>query len=200
MNGYPKRETALQLLEEAGKMNPGVWVDHCRVVAKCAEKIAHACGDMDVEKAYVLGLLHDIGRRAGVFHLRHVYEGYIYLRSLGYHEAAQICLTHSFSIKKLEDYIGNHDVTPVQKQELETALFSCVYDDYDRLIQLCDSIGMATGAASLEERMGDVKRRYGWYPQEKWDKNFELKAYFEEKAGKTLEEIVSGISPSMDMP
>lgn len=194
MCGYPDKAMALRLLHEAESLNPGPWGDHSRVVAKCAQAIATACG-LDGEKAYVLGLLHDIGRRFGVSHLRHVYDGWAYLRRLNYPGAAKICLTHSFSVPKLEVYIGNPDVTAGQMQELETALAACVYDDYDRLIQLCDSIGMATGAASLEKRMGDVKCRYGRYPQEKWDKNFELKAYFEEKAGRSIEEITQGIGP-----
>lgn len=42
----------------------------------------------------------------------------------------------------------------------------------------------------IEERMSDVKRRYGAYPQEKWDANIRLKAYFEEKAGKEIYEVV----------
>lgn len=194
MCGYPDKATALRLLHEAESLNPGPWGDHSRVVAMCARKTAEACG-LDGEKAYVLGLLHDIGRRFGVSHLRHVYDGWVYLRGLSYPEAAKICLTHSFSVPKLEVYIGNADVTDEQKRELEMALAACVYDDYDRLIQLCDSIGMATGAASLKERMGDVKRRYGRYPQEKWDKNFELKAYFEEKSGRSIENITAGIGP-----
>jgi len=31
---------------------------------------------MDAEKAYVLGLLHDIGRKFGVRHLGHVSDGH----------------------------------------------------------------------------------------------------------------------------
>ena len=69
---------------------------------------------------------------------------------------------------------------------LRAALAACEFDDYDRLMQLCDSIGTAEGPATLEARMGDVKRRYGRYPQDKWNRNFELKRYFEEKAGRTL--------------
>ena len=48
---------------------------------------------------------------------------------------------------------------------------------------------MSEGPATLEVRMGSVKARYGRYPQDKWDKNFELKRYFEEKAGRTLESL-----------
>ena len=32
--------------------------------------------------------------------------------------------------------------------------------------------------------MEDVKNRYGYYPKTKYDKNFELKAYFEKLMGK----------------
>lgn len=77
--GYPDRVIANELLRNAEKLNPGLWGNHSRTVAHCAEKIALACGDMDSEKAYVLGLLHDIGRRFGVRHLGHVSDGYRYI-------------------------------------------------------------------------------------------------------------------------
>lgn len=63
-------------------------------------------------------------------------------------------------------------------------------DDYDRLIQLCDSMAGSQGVLYIEERMADVKRRYGSYPQEKWDSNLALKKYFEEKAGRDIYGIV----------
>ena len=34
--------------------------------------------------------------------------------------------------------------------------------------------------------MKDVKNRYGYYPQAKYDKNTELKTYFEKLMGKDL--------------
>lgn len=74
-----------------------------------------------------------------------------------------------------------------RKQEILRSLLETMeYDDYDYLIQLCDSIAVADGIVTLEERMNDVKSRYGYYPQEKWDRNMELKQYFEEKMGKEL--------------
>lgn len=154
-----------------------------------------ACGDIDPEKAYVLGLLHDIGRRFGVKHLGHVYDGYMYMLELGYEQAARICLTHSFSTHRLTDYIGNFDVTPEQQQVMTHALSGCDYDDYDRLIQLCDAISLPDGAVAIEERMGDVKRRYGCYPQDKWDKNLALKAYFSHKTRCDIAELTANIKP-----
>ena len=60
------------------------------------------------------------------------------------------------------------------------------YDDYDRLIQLCDALAGSEGILDMEERMADVKRRYGNYPQAQWVKNLELLGYFSEKAGKNV--------------
>lgn len=185
----PTREKAEELLRDGEACNPGAWADHSRAVAMCAEKIAAACGDMDAEKAYVLGLLHDIGRKFGVKHMGHIYDGYHYMTELGYDEAARICLSHSFSIQKLEDYIGKWDVTLEEQQELRALLAEMVYDDYDRLIQVCDSLAGIT-VVDMEERMADVKRRYGSYPQDKWDRNLELKGYFEEKMGQDIYTVV----------
>lgn len=53
----PTREEALKLIRDGLLFNPGPWGEHCLTAAHCAEKIASACGDMDVEKAYILGLL-----------------------------------------------------------------------------------------------------------------------------------------------
>ena len=189
MKGYPGREEAQRLLRAAEDCNPGPWGDHSRVAARCAERIAAAAG-LDPEKAYVLGLLHDIGRRFGKGHLAHVYDGWRYMTELGYHTAARICLTHSFVRPDLDTYIGNRDITPEAQEELRSRLAGLQFDDYDRLIQLCDCLAAAEGVVDIEERMADVKRRYGDYPQEKWDANLALKAYFEEKIGMDIYEVV----------
>ena len=161
------------------------------MVAQCAKKIAERCMGINPEKAYVLGLLHDIGRKFGVKHLGHVYDGWKYMLELKYDEAARICLSHSFNEGKLEDYIGNFDITEEQTEEIRQALQHMEFDDYDRLIQLCDSLASAEGVVNMEERMNDVKKRYGRYPQSKWDKNMELKTYFEQKSGSDIYEIVN---------
>ena len=186
----PTREEAEKILIEAEECNPGPWGNHSRVVAQCAEKIATRCEGMDADKAYIVGLLHDIGRKFGVGHLRHVYDGYKYMLQLGYDEVAKICLTHSFNNQDIYEYIGNVDITEEERQEIVAVLQKTIYDDYDRLIQLCDSIAGADGVMDIEARMGDVKRRYGRYPEEKWNKNLSLKKMFEEKTGQDLYEVV----------
>ena len=187
--GFPDAVEAERLLREAESCNPGPWGNHSRIAADCAKKIAAAAG-MDGEKAYVLGLLHDIGRRFGKGHLAHVYDGYRYMIDLGYENAARICLTHSFNCPTLEVYIGNFDVSQEKQQELQLLLENLVFDDYDRLIQLCDCLAGSEGVMDMEARMLDVKKRYGFYRQDKWDTNLWLKAYFEEKTGKNIYEIV----------
>ena len=182
----PTREEALALIRDGLSNNPGPWGKHSLTAAHCAEKIAAACGDIDEEKAYVLGLLHDIGRKFGVRHLGHVSDGYRFMMSLGYDEAAKICLTHSFNNHTVDEYIGKLDVSEEEMKMIKAELARTVYDDYDRLIQLCDSLAGAEGVLDIEDRMNDVKKRYGFYPQDKWDSNMRLKRYFEKKMKKDI--------------
>lgn len=83
-----------------------------------------------------------------------------------------------------------HDIPRQAQEELKVLLERMEYDDYDLLIQLSDSVAAAEGIVPLEERMNDVKRRYGSYPQEKWDRNVELRGYFEGKMGRDLYEVI----------
>ena len=186
----PTRKEAEELLKEAEQCNPGPWGNHSRIAAHCAEKIAEACEGRDPEKAYILGLLHDIGRKFGVRHLGHVSDGYRYMTSLGYDEAARICLTHSFNTMRIDDYIGRFDTSEEEEQLIRTELSKILPDDYDRLIQLVDAMAGGDKIMDIESRMSDVKRRYGNFPQEKWDTNLQLKTLFENKTGKNLYDLV----------
>lgn len=187
---FPTREEAERLLKEAVPHNPGPWEGHSRVAAHCAEKIAEACDGLDPEKAYVMGLLHDIGRRFGVRHLGHVSDGFSYMMSLGYDEVARICLTHSFHTLKLEDYVGRQDVSEEEMAFILSELTKVQLDDYDMLIQLCDTLAGGDRVMDMEDRMDDVMRRYGSYPQEKREAKRQIRKYFEEWAGRDIYEIV----------
>ncbi|MGI6174247.1 MAG: HD domain-containing protein [Christensenellales bacterium] len=182
---FPSREEAEVILMEAESCNPGPWGNHSRTAAHCAEKIASLAG-MDAEKAYVLGLLHDIGRKFGKGHLRHVFDGYTYMLSMGYDDAARICLTHSFHNKNLDEYIGNRDTSPEETALIQSMLRETEFDEYDRLIQLCDALAGSEGVMDIVDRMNDVKSRYGTYNPEKWNANLALKEHFERKIGMDL--------------
>lgn len=71
---FPNKDIAIKELEIAGNMNPGPWTEHSLNVAKAAKLIADYCDDLDSEKAFVCGLLHDIGRRNGVSAVKHIID------------------------------------------------------------------------------------------------------------------------------
>lgn len=189
-NMMPTIEEAEKMLAEAEGMNPGPWGNHSRTVAKCAKKIAENC-ELNGDKAYVFGLLHDIGRRNGITQMAHIVDGYKYLMKLGYDEAAKICITHSFAVKDIDTCIGKIDISEEDYQMLIQLIATYEYDDYDKLIQLCDSISFPNGVVELKTRMDDVEKRYGFYPTIKREKHYELKRYFEQKMGRNLYEVAS---------
>ena len=192
---FPDRSEAERLLQDGERCNPGPWGNHSRVAARCAEAIAAACGGLDPEKAYVLGLLHDIGRKFGKRHLGHVSDGCSYMMQLGYDDAARVCLTHSFHNGSFDDFIGQADTTPAETAMIRRALSSVQMDEYDRLIQLCDALAGADGPVDMEARMDDVERRYGYYPASKREANRALRRHFEEKMGKSLYQVIKQVKP-----
>lgn len=182
---------AERLLEEADFMNPGDWVAHNRVAAICAGKIALKCKELDEDKAYVLGLLHDIGRRYGVCDLQHILNGYSFMLEKGYSTSARICLTHSFPLKDINAYNGQNDCSPEDSLFIQNYINDTGYDDYDRLIQICDAISYPTGPCIIEKRLVDVVMRRGFNDLTilKWKEFFKLKQHFEEKMKCSLYEI-----------
>ena len=104
-------QTAELALREASESNPGAWADHSRFVAEACKNIASHCKDLSSEQAYIFGLLHDIGRYAGVSSERHLIDGYRYCMERGWEKAAQICISHAFMIQDIATSIGVFDVS-----------------------------------------------------------------------------------------
>ena len=99
----PSIDEAIKELEIAEKLNPGPWVKHSMNVGLAARNIAEKIPGMDPTKAYIVGLMHDIGRRVGIVDIpTHVYEGYKYCMEKGWDEAARICMTHSYLLMQEE--------------------------------------------------------------------------------------------------
>lgn len=174
-------EQAQRELKIAVQNNPGPWEQHSLVTADNARRIAEKVLGMDPEKAYLMGLMHDIGRREGVTGMLHLIDGYDYLMAMGEPELAVICLTHSFASQNIEHFEGKHDCTPVQKAFIKDFVENRVYDDYDKLIQLCDALSLPEGACIMEKRFVDVALRYGVreYTTTRWRAYLELKKYFD---------------------
>ena len=178
-------EQAKRELQMAVQNNPGPWEQHSLVAAENARLIAEKVPGMDPIKAYIMGLLHDIGRRVGVTGMRHLIDGYDYMMSLGEPELAVICLTHSFATQNVEHYEGKHDCSPAQKAFIKEFLENRVYDDYDKLIQLCDAVSLPEGACIMEKRFVDVALRHGMqaYTTKRWRAYLGLKKYFDGLCG-----------------
>ena len=172
-------------LEKGAEMNFGPWKMHSISVAKNAQLIADKVNGMDSDKAYILGLLHDIGRRAGNKAILHIFDGYDYMMSINQPEIARICLTHSFPINNSSIFFGKYDCSSEQKSFLDKYIEETVYEDYDKLIQLCDAISLPDGACIMEKRFVDVALRHGLpeFTLEKWKAFMNLKKYFDEKCG-----------------
>ena len=157
-------------LKLAAQLTPGPWEQHSISVAQNARLIAEKTGVMDCDKAYVMGLMHDIGRRAGIKGILHIFDGYDYMMGMGQEEIAVICLTHSFPVKDVNTFFGKYDCSSRQKEFLQQFLANRQYDNYDLLIQLCDAISLPGGACIMEKRFVDVALRHGLpdFTIEKW--------------------------------
>ena len=174
-------------------MNPGPWVKHSENVGIAARNIAEKIPGMDPDKAYILGLLHDIGRRVGIVDIpTHVYEGYKYCMSKGWDEAARICMTHSYRLMKDE---FNYEPSSEYEKKIKGFICNTEADDYDKLIQLCDSLAVDYGFVILEKRFVDVTRRYGIMEGyiKGWDVSFAIKEAFEEKMGCSIYDVLPDI-------
>lgn len=196
--GYPDRETAEKELELAGSLNPGKWIDHSVYVAKAAEIIAKVAG-MDAEKAYVLGLLHDIGRRIGFCGQRHIYAGYQYCLAKNWDKVARISLTHSYYFKDATIGVSAYDGAAEEFEFIKEYINQIEFDDDDHLIQLCDALGDADGFCIIEKRVVDVALRYGEMPGmiEKWRQMFETKHYFDNLCGCNIYNLLPGIKDNL---
>ena len=199
----PERSMKLELncriakteLEWAGKLNPGKWIEHSRFVALACKNIAAQCEDLSADQAYCFGLLHDIGRYAGVTSEKHLIDGYHFCMERGWEKAAQICISHAFMIQDIETSIGTFDVSDQDYLFMKHFIKNAVYDDYDRLVQLCDALALPSGFCLLEKRFVDVAIRYGTPPVTvaRWKKILEIKMLFEEKIGGSIYKQLPGV-------
>lgn len=191
----PELSEAERLLNEAEAKNPGGWADHARYVALAAKSIAEVHPDLEPETACILGLLHDIGRREGVTKMRHGLDGYRFLSDLGYEDAARICITHSFVIKDIALHEGRWDCSKEEFDTVEHFLEKTEFNDYDRLLQLCDALAIPSGICLMEKRLVDTTLRGGvnQLTVQKWKAFFDIKSELETTIGTSIYRVMPGI-------
>jgi putative nucleotidyltransferase with HDIG domain len=192
---YPTVNEARAILAEAAVLNPGPWVQHSRYVAEAARAIARKDLRLDPDRAYVLGLLHDVGRRVTPTDMRHVLEGYYHLRARGFDDCARICLTHSFPIQDVHAAAGKWDCTPDELAFVTDYLASVDYTPYDSLIQLCDALALPAGFCLIEKRLVDVALRHGFndLTLAKWRAYLALKRDFDAATGASIYGLLPGV-------
>ena len=188
------RPIAENALAQAERANPDPWADHSRYVALACQNIASRCPSLDADLAYIYGLLHDIGRYAGVTSERHLIDGYRYCMERGWEKAAQICISHAFMVKDISSSIGVFDMPPEDKAFMADFVKHAVYDDYDYLVQLCDALALPTGFCLLEKRFVDVAIRYGTHPAtvDRWKAVLAIKARLEAAIGGSIYDCLPG--------
>lgn len=191
----PDLDLAERFLEEAKESNPGPWVDHSRYVAEAARAIASAAPELDPHRAFICGLLHDIGRRVGPTSMRHILDGYVFLDGMGFVEAARICMTHSFPLQNTDAIFGEWDCSTEERRFVDRYISEISYTIYDQLFQLCDALALPSGIVLLEKRMLDVAIRHGTdaLTAPKWRATFEIKELFEDRIGGSIYDLLPGV-------
>lgn len=168
---------------------------HTLGVAACCEKLAYCC-DLDEEKAFVLGLLHDIGksrseRQEKIFH---GLEGYNQMMNMGYSKVAQICITHSFPSADFNDdnylFYQKLGILP----QIHEIMKQMQLDDYDYMVQLCDLFFEGLNKTNFENRFTGIMKRYNLSLEnisDLYQNALKNKKYFDKKAYVNIYKILN---------
>lgn len=175
-----RRESACPFSSEVEEK----FKNHCLSVAYISEKIASAVRNLNPEKAYVLGLLHDAGRISdekteGTFH---GLTGFDYLIKNNMPSAARIAFTHCFYEPQLN--LSMYRMKPQDYVRSRELLKQISFDDYDYLIQLADILNDCGRQCTIEYRFNSVAKRHNLNNEivkMSVSRLNELKKYFDEK-------------------
>ena len=202
MNGYPNREQALSIWQEGlnfritnyGFDVPDEYVFHTKGIAESCEIIAKQIAELNPEKAYVLGLLHDYGKKypekeLGGFHGRY---GYDEMMQMGFSDVARVCLTHSFYASDF----NKDDYKNYSSKDLDWAqdkLKNIIFDDYDKLVQLCDMFFEGLNKVTFEKRFEGIMMRHNLSfdnVENLYHHAEENKKYFDKKCGTDIYKLL----------
>lgn len=143
---------ALQLLYTY--CQPGqAWLNHSLKVAEVGVTIARELKrrhPIRVERARILSLIHDIGRYKTHHPVFHGYEGYKLLLSLGYYDAARICMSHVCAGITADEAIQfglpHKDFLPLTLEE--------------KVVAVADLITDGDQITTVDQRFESIKARY----------------------------------------
>lgn len=104
-------------------------------------------------------------------------------------------MTHSCPGGNIQEALGSWECTEEDYRFAARFLETAHTDDYDRLIQLCDTLALPSGFCLMEKRMVDVFSRLGVneYTQIKINATFSIKDHFEGLMGKSIYTVLPGV-------
>ena len=184
---FAVKKTDILNLKSAG--SKGLSAAHYQNVGFIALKIAEQAG-MDMQKAYILGLLHDYGEyiEKTIPNTFHGTAGYDEMMSKGFDEVARTCLSHSFFNTDFEpkDFPAYDAKQIIRASNL---LKQQIFDDYDRLIHLSDLMAPYQKIDTIENRIKMIKEKYHLTEDDaasKIKQAKQLKDYFDKKCQKDV--------------
>ena len=172
MGGRVNRDEAIALLNKYCPAKTS-WRAHCLQVSTAARHLAELLSrrghTVDVERATVLGLLHDVGRSQG-HSLRHGVEGYLLAQAEGCEEAGRICLVHILKGRTLEQGVDLGMLTDEERLQMEAAGWSSDQVSLEeKIVTLADAMMRGTTLVPVEQKYDDARRRYGATPHHDQD-------------------------------
>ena len=196
------RGDALSLLDKYGSREAS-WHAHCLHVSAAARRLAELISQrdhpVDVERAAVLGLLHDLGRSRG-HTLRHGIEGYLLARAEGHEEEGRICLIHILKGRTLDEGSRLGMLTQQEHQDLKKQCHR--YDRpslEEKIVCVADALMSDTVLVSIEEKYANARRRYGALPHHHEDEAWTqaISAELAELLGRTPYEALTEASSDL---
>lgn len=188
---YPDRQTAKMIWQQGidyarahhtkSEQADKEYIFHTQGVADFSERLARQMG-LNPDKAYVLGLLHDYGKRKNEKQedCFHGIIGYKDMLNLGYSDVAKICLTHTFVSKNFSN--DDYSYPNNWLEECRLLLKPIEYDDYDLIVQYADMFFEGVNCVTPEQRIIHIAERY----------------HLTEKQRKSLQEIIINLKSSVD--
>jgi hypothetical protein len=176
--------------------------DHLLMVARAARAIAGLIPELDQDRAFDLGLFHDVGK-FGIKEsekYKHPRKGYELMKGddIG---IANVCISHPFPIFDYIEYIryyckGDADETLAISRILANVDEN---DMYVRLIQFCDKASTADGYVSISDK-------FAWYAEKytppdglisrNYEKLMEIKGSLDKLSGHDVYDVLQGVEAS----
>ena len=149
-------------------INTSSWIKHSLNVGLATTNLANDLQDTESKTAFVLGILHDIGKKFKT-DMQHTIFGYEYLVNKGYENEARICLTHSQIHGK--QCANNEPAVPrwscqngistwdnsIETDDLTKLLNQATYNSYDNILTIADIMATESAILPIYDRLQDIK-------------------------------------------